>query len=114
LDSKTKDRVKLQIARITEGYRESVGAGYKPEAIGLPTFEAQEDHDKYHPDDAGMSVADANEFAEEIGAGLRANGVPAVSIVIRFREYAEWLKGAANTSEARAAFCGYLTASQHS
>lgn len=106
-------RAQRQINNLSAAFKESRAQGYDVQALGLPVFEAQADHDSYHPDDAGLPIDQHNEFAETIFQGLQQNGVTAKKVVIRFTEYTAWLKGRKNDSDMRAAYTGYLVASDH-
>ena len=103
-------RVKRQVTTITTAYQQAKAIGYNIAAVSLPSFESQEDHDLYHPDDAGQAFSDANEFVDEIRKGLQSNGIPAELVVIRFPEYSKWLEGRSNSKENRSAFGAHLLA----
>jgi hypothetical protein len=103
-------RAERQVKNLTTQYKQGKAAGYDIVSMGLPSFESQEDHDRYHPDDAGQDFREHNDFAAEILKGLRANGVPAELVTIRYDAYAKWLSGRKNTSEARAEYEAHLAA----
>jgi hypothetical protein len=110
LTTEVKLRVERQVANITTGFKKARAAGYNMVAVGVPSFTSQEDHDRYHPDDAGQDYREHNEFASEILKGLSANGVPAELVVIQYSDYAKWLNGRKNTSDTRAEYSGHLVA----
>jgi hypothetical protein len=113
LKQETQLRAERQIKNITRGYKEAKAAGYDVQALSLPAFESQEDHDKYHPDEVGEDFREHNEFASEILKGLHANGVPAELVTIHYADYSQWLKGRPNTSDSRAAYGAYLLTKKH-
>ena len=106
-------RAARQIRTFTDAYRAATGAGYDTVALSLPSFDTQEDHDRYHPDEAGENFRDFNEFAAEILKGLRANAVPAELVTIHYADYAKWLDGRKNIQENRAAYGAFLIAAEH-
>lgn len=101
-------RVEKQVKVITAGFKRAKAAGYNVVAMGLPSYDSQEDHDLYHPEQAGQDFQEENEFLVEILQGLRTNGVPAELVSIKYDDYAKWLGGRKNTTETRSAYTGYL------
>jgi hypothetical protein len=110
LDERGGEKAQRQTAKFTEQYRHAKGMGYNITTMGLPTYETQEDFDKYRPQDAGSSFEHENEFIAEILKGLLANNVPAKPVTIRNTEFVEWLNGRENSSSNRASYCGHLVA----
>lgn len=110
LTAELQERARVTVQNITKSFKEQTRRGFNMAGIGLPTFETQQDHDAYHPDDAGIPFRQHNEFANAVHTGLVGNGVPARKVIIRFPEYSIWLSGKSNTSEMRAAYTGYLLA----
>jgi hypothetical protein len=110
LTDEVRARAARQVMNATEGYRQAKASGFNVVALSLPSFETQEDHDLYHPDDAGQDFRDHNEFAAEVLKGLRANVVPAELVTIHYRDYLRWLNGRRNTSEVRSVYGAYLLA----
>jgi hypothetical protein len=106
-------RVEQQVKNVTAGYKRAKSAGYSPSAVGVPSFNAQEDHDRYHPDDAGQAFSEHNEFASEVTKRLISNGVPAELVVVKYADYARWLNGRKHTGETRAEYNAHLVADAH-
>src|ERR1700692_1814444 len=110
LDDKSKQKAQRQVVTFTDQYRHSKGMGYNVTTFGLPTYETQEDFDKYRPHDAGSNFEHENEFIGEIIKGLLANNVPARPVRVRYANYVQWLNGRENSSSNRASYCGHLVA----
>jgi hypothetical protein len=108
LEEQSAQKAQRMIARFTEQFRQAVAMGYDADAIGLPTYETQEDFDQYRPDLAGSNYEQENEFIVEIIKGLLANGVPARPVTVKYADYAVWLNGRENTGDNRAAFVSSL------
>jgi hypothetical protein len=108
LNDKSREKAQRQIAIFTNRYRDAKGMGYNVTTMGLPTYETQEDFDKYRPQDAGSSFEHENEFMSEIVRGLLANNVPAKPVTIHYSDCLQWLNGRENSSSNRASYCGHL------
>ena len=110
LDERSRQKAQRQVVVLTDQYRHAKGMGYNVTTMGLPTYETQEDLDKYHPHDAGSNFEQENEFVAEIIKGLLANNVPARPVTVRHADYVQWLSGRENSSGNRASFCRDLVA----
>jgi hypothetical protein len=107
------DEIRLRAERQIKNaaaYKQTKAAGYNVVSLGLPSYDSQEDHDLYHPEQAGQDFRQENEFVVEVLKGLRTNGVPAELVSIKYADYATWLNGRKNTTEARATYSGFLVA----
>jgi hypothetical protein len=110
LSDEIQARVKRQVKAITEGYKQDA-SNFKVKALSLPVFDSQEDHDKYHPEDAGVvDFKEHNEYVTEVLNGLR---VPAELITVNADDYHNWLNGRSNSSMMRTAYCAYLLSEKY-
>ena len=114
LDAEGKAKVQRQIATFTDNYRQMKALGYNVTIMGLPSYETQEDFDRYQTHLVGSDFQIENEFMTEILKGLLTNGVPARLVTIRYPEFEKWLNGRENNSSTRASYCGHLISEDES
>jgi hypothetical protein len=108
LSAEHRARVQRQVETFTRNYRHAKSIGYNVTTMGLPSYETQQDFDRYQTHLAGSNYEQENEFIVEILKGLVDNGVPAKLVTIHHADFEKWLNGRENTSSNRASYCGHL------
>jgi hypothetical protein len=112
LSAEMRTRAAAQVKSLTEQHKHAKHALGNIQAFALPVFDCQEDLDQCRPEDQGTNFLEYNEFATEILKGLRANGVPAKPVMMRYTHFVEWLGSKPITQAARADFAAYLLAGE--
>jgi hypothetical protein len=102
-------RAQQEVKRQTEWYNDAKARGYDPRTVAMSTYDTQEDFERCRPNiTKGTDFQSYNEYVVEVMKGLRANGVPAEPVAVRYTEFEKFLEGKPITSESRAAFAAHL------
>jgi hypothetical protein len=105
-------RAEQEVKRQTEWFRDATTRGYAPREIAMNTYDSQKDFERCRPGTKGEDFRRYNEYVVEVVKGLRANGVPAEPVVVRYAEFEKFLNGDPITPESRGAFAAYLASEE--